>query len=149
MRALIQRVTYGAVTVDDQMVGQIDQGLVVLLGVTHTDTPAIADRLAEKTTHLRIFEETDGRISRSVLDTGGGVLIVPQFTLYASVKGSRRPDFMAAARPEMAQPLYEYYVAQVRSIGVAHVATGVFRAMMQVTIHNDGPVTIWLDTDMF
>jgi len=149
MRALIQRVTYGSVTVADQVVGQIDHGLVVLIGVTHTDTPAIAERLAEKTVHLRIFEDAEGRLNRSVLDTNGGVLIVPQFTLYASLKGSRRPDFMAAARPEAAQPLYEHYVAQVRSLGVAHVATGVFRAMMQVVIHNDGPVTIWLDTETF
>ena len=147
MRALIQRVTFGSVSVADQIVGQIDHGLVVLLGVTHTDTPAIADRLAEKTVHLRIFEDGDGRMSRSVLETGGGVLIVPQFTLYASLKGSRRPDFMAAARPEIAQPLYDQYVVQVKALGTAQVATGIFRAMMQVTIHNDGPVTIWLDTD--
>lgn len=130
-----------------QTVGQIDFGLVVLLGVTHDDTATQADQLAAKTVHLRIFDDDQGKMNRSVLDVGGGVLVVPQFTLYADLKGARRPNFMAAARPEVAEPLFERYVAQLRMLGAASVATGIFRAMMQVTIHNDGPVTIWLDTD--
>jgi D-tyrosyl-tRNA(Tyr) deacylase len=146
MRALIQRVSRASVTVDGSVVGQIGQGLVVLLGITHDDTAAQAEQLATKTTHLRIFDDGQGKMNLSVLDMSGGVLVVPQFTLYANLKGARRPDFFAAARPEIAEPLFEQYVAHVRALGVTRVQTGVFRAMMHVEIHNDGPVTIWLDT---
>jgi D-tyrosyl-tRNA(Tyr) deacylase len=146
MRAILQRVTKGSVTVEGQLTGQIDQGLVVLLGVTHDDTPAQADFLAQKTAQIRIFDDGEGKMNRSVLDVGGGVLVVSQFTLYANAKGGRRPDYLAAARPEHAEPLVSRYVEQLRKNGVARVETGIFRAMMQVEIHNDGPVTILLDT---
>ncbi len=146
MRALIQRVSHGSVTVDGSIVGRIEQGFVVLLGVTHDDTSAQAEQLATKTVHLRIFDDGQGKMNLSLLDVGGGVLVVPQFTLYANLKGARRPDFLAAARPESAEPLFEQYVAHIRALGVARVETGIFRAMMHVEIHNDGPVTIWLDT---
>ncbi len=147
MRAVIQRVTRGEVSVDHILRGQIDLGLVVLLAVTHTDTLEVADTLAAKTVHLRIFEDDQGKMNLSVLDVLGAVLIVSQFTLYADTKGARRPNFMAAARPEVAEPLIERYISQVRAMGVKHVETGVFGAMMQVTLVNDGPVTIILDTD--
>lgn len=146
MRALVQRVSHGSVTVDGTLVGQIEQGLVVLLGITHADTSAHSEQLATKTVNLRIFDDGQGKMNLSVLDIQGGVLIVPQFTLYANLKGSRRPDFISAARPEVAEPLFEQFVARVRTMGVAQIATGIFRAMMHVEIHNDGPVTIWLDT---
>jgi D-tyrosyl-tRNA(Tyr) deacylase len=105
MRLVLQRVTYGAVTVDGKIVGQIDQGLVALVGITHEDTPAIAESMAQKTAVLRIFDDGEGKMNRSVLDVGGGVLAVSQFTLYANPKG-RRPDYLAAARPELAEPLF-------------------------------------------
>ena len=146
MRALIQRVSRGSVRVDGSVVGQIEQGLVVLLGVTHDDSSAQAEQLAAKTAHLRIFDDGQGKMNLSVLDVSGGILAVPQFTLYANVKGARRPDFIAAARPDVAEPLFEQFVAHLRALGVARVETGIFRAMMNVEIHNDGPVTIWLDT---
>lgn len=146
MRALLQRVTHGAVTVEGVVTGQIDHGLVVLLGVTHDDTPAQADLLADKTVKLRIFDDGEGRMNRSVIDVTGGVLVVSQFTLYANAKGGRRPDFLAAARPEAAEPLVRRFVEQMRANGVQRVETGVFRAMMHVEIHNEGPVTILLDT---
>jgi D-tyrosyl-tRNA(Tyr) deacylase len=146
MRALLQRVTHGSVTVEGHITGQIDQGLVVLLGITHDDTPAHADQLAQKTATIRIFDDGEGKMNRSVIDVGGGVLVVSQFTLYANPKGQRRPDYLAAARPEAAEPLVTRYVEQMRTNGIARVETGVFRAMMQVEIHNDGPVTIMLDT---
>ncbi len=146
MRALLQRVTSGAVTIDGAVHGQIAHGLVVLLGVTHEDTTTQADLLARKTATLRIFDDGAGKMNLSVLDVGGGVLVVSQFTLYANVKGARRPDFMAAAKPDVAAPLVDRYVAQLRAAGIERVETGVFGAMMAVTIQNDGPVTIWLDT---
>ncbi|MHB8625680.1 MAG: D-aminoacyl-tRNA deacylase [Aggregatilineales bacterium] len=146
MRALIQRVSHGSVTVDGSIVGRIEQGFVVLLGVTHDDTSAQAQQLATKTVNLRIFDDGQGKMNLSLLDVGGGVLVVPQFTLYANLKGARRPDFFAAARPETAEPLFEQYVAYIRALGVARVETSIFRAVMHVEIHNDGPVTIWLDT---
>lgn len=146
MRAILQRVTKGSVTVAGQLTGQIEHGLVVLLGVTHDDTPAQADFLAQKTAQIRIFDDGEGKMNRSVLEVGGGVLVVSQFTLYANAKGGRRPDYLAAARPEHAEPLVSRYVEQLRQNGVARVETGIFRAMMQVEIHNDGPVTILLDT---
>lgn len=146
MRAILQRVTSGSVTVDNKITGQIDQGLVVLLGVTYDDTNSQADFLAKKTAQLRIFDDGKGRMELSVLDVGGGVLVVSQFTLYANAKGGRRPDYLAAARPEHAEPLVSRYIEQLRANGVQRVETGIFRAMMHVEIHNDGPVTILLDT---
>lgn len=146
MRAILQRVTKGSVTVEGQLVGQIDQGLVVLLGITHDDGEAEADMLALKTAQIRIFDDGGGKMNLSVLDVGGGVLVVSQFTLYADAKGGRRPNYMAAARPEQAEPLVNRYIDQLRAQRVTRVQTGIFRAMMQVEIHNDGPVTIVLDS---
>ncbi len=146
MRAILQRVTSGSVTVEGKITGQIEQGLVILLGVTHEDTNAQADFLAQKTAQIRIFDDGEGKMNRSVLDVGGGVLVVSQFTLYANAKGGRRPDYLAAARPEQAEPLVSRYIEQLRANGVQRVETGIFRAMMHVEIHNDGPVTILLDT---
>jgi len=147
MRAILQRVTRGSVTVESVVRGQIEQGLVVLLGVTHEDTVEQADVLAKKTAGLRIFDDGQGKMNLSVIDVKGGVLVVSQFTLYANAKGARRPDFLAAARPDVAEPLVRRYVEQLRLSNVARVETGVFGAMMQVEIHNDGPVTILLDTE--
>jgi len=146
MRAILQRVTSGSVTVEGKITGQIEQGLVILLGVTHEDTNAQADFLAQKRAQIRIFDDGEGKMNRSVLDVGGGVLVVSQFTLYANAKGGRRPDYLAAARPEQAEPLVSRYIEQLRANGVQRVETGIFRAMMHVEIHNDGPVTILLDT---
>jgi D-tyrosyl-tRNA(Tyr) deacylase len=146
MRAILQRVTYGSVAVDGAITGQIDQGLVVLLGVTHSDTPAQADLLALKTAQIRIFDDGEGKMNRSVMDVQGGILVVSQFTLYANPKGGRRPDYLAAARPEQAEPLVARFIDQLRTAGVQRVQSGIFRAMMHVEIHNDGPVTIILDT---
>lgn len=147
MRALVQRVSKGSVRVDGRVVGEVGVGYVILLGVGRQDTRAEADQLAAKIVHLRVFaDEPGGRFDRSLLDIGGGALVVPQFTLYADSRRGRRPDFTQAARPEVASPLCDHFAARLRELGVGHVATGVFGASMQVEIHNDGPVTIWLDT---
>ncbi len=146
MRVVLQRVRFGAVRVDGETVGQIDQGLVALVGVTHGDTPAEAEKLARKTANLRIFEDAEGKMNRSVLDVGGGVLVVSQFTLYADCRRGRRPSFVRAAPPDVAAPLVERYAAALREAGVARVEQGVFGAHMEVEIHNDGPVTILLDS---
>lgn len=147
MRAIIQRVKRGAVSVDGEITGSVDTGLVVLIGATHRDTKAEAQKLARKTAHLRIFEDEAGNMNLSVLDVGAGILVVSQFTLYADCKRGRRPSFTEAAPPEVAEPLIEHFVGALREAGVARVETGVFRAYMLVEIHNDGPVTIILDTD--
>lgn len=146
MRAILQRARQGAVLIDGRPVGQIEQGLVILLGVTHTDGPAEADRLAEKVANLRIFEDPEGKMNLSLLDKGGAALVVSQFTLYANAKRGRRPDFMGAAPPAIAEPLVSRFVDALRAKGVAQVETGVFGAHMLVQIANDGPVTIILDT---
>lgn len=147
MRAILQRVRKGAVTVEGQVVGAVDVGFVALVGVTHTDTQAEADLLARKTAQLRVFEDPEGKMNLSALDVGAGVLVISQFTLYADMKKGRRPSFVDAARPELAAPLVEYYAERLRMEGIQRVETGVFGALMQVEIHNDGPVTIILDTD--
>jgi D-tyrosyl-tRNA(Tyr) deacylase len=146
MRVVLQRVTRGAVVVDGQTVGAVEMGFVALVGVTHSDTPAEAEKLARKTAYLRVFEDDAGKMNRSVMDVGGGVLVVSQFTLYADARRGRRPDFIDAARPEVAAPLVAHYAAHLRAEGVGRVEMGVFGALMQVEIHNDGPVTIILDT---
>lgn len=146
MRAVVQRVARAAVRVGDETVGAIGPGLCVLLGVATDDGPAQAEALARRVVHLRIFDDEAGRLNRSVLDVGGAVLIVPQFTLYGDASGGRRPSFVRAARPEQAEPLVDAFAAHVRAAGAA-VATGRFRAAMLVEIHNDGPVTLVLDTD--
>ncbi|MCU0466513.1 MAG: D-aminoacyl-tRNA deacylase [Anaerolineae bacterium] len=149
MRVILQKVTSGRVTVDGALVGSVGVGYVALVGVTHTDTPADAEFLAKRTAVLRVFEDDAGKMNRSVLDVGGGMLAVSQFTLYADTTGGRRPSFIGAARPDHAQPLFDHYVACLRREGIASVETGVFGAMMQVEIQNDGPVTITLDTADF
>jgi len=147
VRALLQRVTAAKVEVDGQVVGQIDRGLVILLGVGPDDTPAVADKFAEKIVYLRIFNDDAGKFNRSLLDVGGSALVVSQFTLYADARKGRRPSFVGAAPPDHARRLCDDFARKLTQLGVGHVATGVFGAKMAVEIHNDGPVTIWLDTD--
>ncbi len=147
MRAVIQRVTHADVSVDNRMVGAIGPGLVVLVGVTHSDTSAQAQTLANKIAYLRIFEDDTGKMNRSALEVGAGLLVVSQFTLYANCQRGRRPDFVAAARPNVAEPLIQQFVQALRRTGLARVEQGVFGAMMLVNIYGDGPVTIILDTD--
>jgi D-tyrosyl-tRNA(Tyr) deacylase len=147
MRAVVQRVKRGAVSVDGKTTGTVDTGLVVLVGATHKDTEAEAQKLAHKTANLRIFEDDAGKMNLSALNVGAGILVVSQFTLYADCRRGRRPSFTEAAPPEVAEPLIEHFVSALREAGVARVETGVFRAYMLVEIHNDGPVTIILDTD--
>jgi len=147
MRAVLQRVKYGAVRVDGAVVGEIDHGFVILVGVGHGDGEAEAQWLARKIAGLRVFEDADGKFNLSLLDVGGGCLVVSQFTLYADSRKGRRPSFIDAAPPEIAEPLIERFAGMLRQAGVQQVAMGVFGARMQVEIHNDGPVTIWLDTD--
>jgi D-tyrosyl-tRNA(Tyr) deacylase len=146
MRLVIQRVTQASVTVDDQIVGRCSAGFCILVGVTHGDTQSEAKWLANKTANLRVFEDAAGKMNLSLLDVQGEALVVSQFTLYADAQRGRRPDFIDAARPEQAEPLVEYFVEQLRAEGVP-VQTGVFRALMQVEIHNDGPVTILLERE--
>ncbi len=145
MRALVQRVTSGCVTVQGQIVGEIERGLVAFVGVTHTDTPAVAQALAHKVAHLRIFDDDAGKMNRSLLDVEGAALVVSQFTLYANARGGRRPDYLEAARPEQAAPLVERFAQALEALGVT-VARGQFGAAMQVQLVNDGPVTLWLDS---
>lgn len=145
MRAVIQRVTRAKVTVDDKIVGEIGNGLVVLLGVAHDDQRANADYLAVKIASLRIFDDEEGKMNLSLKDVGGGALVVSQFTLYGEVRRGLRPSWSEAAAPEIAEPLYEYFVARMRTL-VSEVATGSFRKMMQVELVNDGPVTIIVES---
>lgn len=145
MRAIVQRVREAQVTVEGKVVGQIGPGLLVLLGVTHEDEERDARYLADKIAGLRIFEDESGKMNESVLDIGGAVLSVSQFTLYGDVSKGKRPNFMAAARPEIAEPLYERFNALLRERGVP-VETGVFGAMMNVALTNWGPVTLILES---
>jgi D-tyrosyl-tRNA(Tyr) deacylase len=146
MRAVVQRVTRASVTVDDTVVGQIGVGLLVLLGVSQNDQESDADYLSDKVLGLRIFEDGDGKMNRSVSEVCGAILVVSQFTLYGDVRRGKRPSFDAAARPEYANQLYEYFVSRIRAAGVTCV-TGKFQAMMRVELVNDGPVTILLDSE--
>ncbi|MBE6385911.1 MAG: D-tyrosyl-tRNA(Tyr) deacylase [Lentisphaerae bacterium] len=144
MRALVQRVKKGSVTIEGKVNGSIGQGLVILLGITHTDTEKDADFVADKCVDLRIFEDENGKMNKSLEETGGSILLISQFTLYAAARKGRRPSFDAAARPEYAEPLYEYFIRKLRSRGIT-VETGIFGADMQVEIHNDGPVTMLVE----
>lgn len=146
MRAVLTRVKSASVTVDGSVIGQIGQGFLILLGVTHEDTEAQAVKLADKLMGLRIFEDENGKMNRSLEDVGGQVLVVSQFTLYGNCKKGRRPEFLAAARPEIAIPLYEKFIALCRDKGFS-VETGEFGAEMLVDSVNDGPVTLIVDTD--
>jgi len=145
MRAVVQRVTRAKVTVDDQVIGEIDKGLVVLLGIARDDTKVEAAYLVDKIAALRIFDDEDGKMNLSVKDIEGGLLIVSQFTLYGDVRRGLRPSWIDAAPPEIAEPLYDFFVRQAAT-SIEKVATGSFRAMMQVELVNDGPVTILLDS---
>jgi len=147
VRAVVQRVQRGAVTVEQRTIGRIGSGLVVLVGVTHTDDRRHAQTLAHKIAHLRIFEDDAGKMNRSVLEVGGEALVISQFTLYADCRHGRRPSFTDAAQPELAAELIEQFTDALRAEGIQKVAGGVFGAMMLVEIHNDGPVTIVLDSD--
>jgi D-tyrosyl-tRNA(Tyr) deacylase len=145
MRAVVQRVSRASVTVEGKVTGAIERGLLVLLGVAADDAEADAEYLAAKIIGLRIFEDDHEKMNLSVQDVSGAVLAVSQFTLFGDVRKGKRPSFDAAARPERAKELYEYFVAQVRAAGVRS-ETGIFQAMMQVELVNDGPVTILLDS---
>jgi D-tyrosyl-tRNA(Tyr) deacylase len=146
MRAVIQRVTTANVTVADRKVGSIGRGLLVLLGVTKTDTPAAADYMVEKLLGLRVFEDEQGKMNLSVREVHGAVLVVSQFTLLGDVRRGKRPSFDDAARPEQARELYEYVVGKIREQGI-ECSTGEFQAMMQVSLVNNGPVTILIDSE--
>ncbi len=145
MRAVVQRVTQASVTVNGQVIGAIGPGLVVLLGIRIGDTEAQADKLADKVANLRIFADEAGKFNRSALELRAEVLVVSQFTLYGDARKGRRPSFVEAAPPEVAEPLVQRFVETLCATGL-RVATGRFQAMMLVEIHNDGPVTILLDT---
>ncbi|MBA2719727.1 MAG: D-tyrosyl-tRNA(Tyr) deacylase [Chloroflexi bacterium] len=145
MRALLQRTTVARVRVAGAPVGEVGAGLVILLGVGPDDDEAVADALARRVTELRIFDDDAGRTNLSLIDVGGAVLVVSQFTLYADTRRGRRPGFTGAAAPELAERLYLRFSAAVRALGVV-VATGRFGAVMEVELVNDGPFTIWLDT---
>jgi D-aminoacyl-tRNA deacylase len=144
MRAVVQRVTSAAVAVAGEEIARIGPGLCVLVGVTHDDDEAVAGRVAEKLWYLRVFDDDAGVMNRSAADVGAALLVISQFTLYGDTSAGRRPSWLAAARPEQAEPLVERVVAGLRRLG-ASVATGRFRAEMQVTLTNDGPVTVIID----
>ncbi len=146
MRALLQRVSQASVTVDGQPVGQIGQGLLILLGVGQEDGERQVKMLADKIVQLRIFEDDEGKMNRSLLDVQGEALVVSQFTLYADLRRGRRPGFTRAAAPALAIPLYEQFKSILAGYGLT-VASGVFGATMSVQLCNEGPVTIWLDSD--
>jgi D-tyrosyl-tRNA(Tyr) deacylase len=147
MRALLQRVTRAAVHVEGREVASIDGGLVILLGVGHADGEVTAVAVAKRVTELRIFADEAGRTNRSILDIAGSALIVSQFTLYADTSRGRRPGFTDAAAPDLAERLYKRFAAALQQAGVRDVQTGEFGAEMLVELVNDGPFTIWLDTD--
>lgn len=146
MRAVVQRVRYARVRVGGATLGEIAQGVLLLVGFTHNDTEPDLTYMADKILNLRIFEDAQGKMNDSLLDVGGGILSVSQFTLYGDARKGRRPNYLEAARPEVAEPLYERFNALLRESGM-RVQTGRFGAMMDVELANDGPVTIWLDTD--
>ena len=146
MRCVVQRVTSSSVTVDGVVSGKIDAGIMVLIGVSVDDTEADLKYMAEKIPNLRIFDDENGVMNRSVLDVGGSILAVSQFTLYGDARGGRRPSYIRAAKPDKADELYEKLIARWREKGI-HVETGVFRTEMKVSLINDGPVTILLDSE--
>lgn len=147
MKALLQRVKKASVTVEGKVIGSVGEGYLILLGVREGDTAAEAKFLAQKTAELRVFTDPDGKMNLSMMDIGGGALVVSQFTLCADCRKGRRPSFIDAMKPPMAEELYLDYVRFLKEAGVSHVETGEFGADMLVSIDNDGPVTIMLDTD--
>jgi D-tyrosyl-tRNA(Tyr) deacylase len=146
MRVLLQRVTQGSVSVEGSIVGQIGAGLVLLACAGHDDTPQVVQQMARKTAELRIFCDDAGKMNLSLLDIQGQALVISQFTLYADARKGRRPSFTGAGKPDLARPLVDLFAQELRNLGVSHVAAGQFGADMHVVIHNDGPVTIWLDS---
>jgi D-aminoacyl-tRNA deacylase len=146
MRALLQRVQKASVAVDGEIIGSIGFGLVILVGIQHGDGEAEAAWLADKIAHLRVFSDVAGKFNLSLLDTDGEALVVSQFTLYGDTRRGRRPSFSAAASPDQAAPLIECFCSLLQGCGVRRVAAGKFQAHMLVEIHNDGPVTLWLDS---
>lgn len=146
MRALVQKVSRAEVKVEGEVRGAIERGFLILLGVGQTDTAQEADWLADKVVNLRIFEDEAGKMNLSLLDVGGAALVVSQFTLFGDCKKGRRPSFTGAARPDLAVPLYEHFVNRLRKV-LHRVETGVFQTHMDVSLTNDGPVTLWLDTE--
>lgn len=146
MRAVVQRVSRASVTVDGQVTGAIDQGLLILLGVAPDDGEDQCRWMASKLANLRIFEDDSGKMNRSLLDIGGGALVVSQFTLYGDVRKGRRPSFNGAAHPELAESVYERFCVVLEDQGVGRVQTGIFAAHMDVELLNDGPVTLLVDT---
>jgi len=145
MRAIVQRVSEAHVTVDGAITGQIESGFLVLLGVTHEDTDADMDYLVKKLVGLRVFEDDDGKMNRDIIEANGAMLIVSQFTLYGDCRKGRRPSFINAARPELAEPMYERLCDEIRGRGI-RVETGRFQQHMDVALINDGPVTLMLDS---
>jgi D-tyrosyl-tRNA(Tyr) deacylase len=146
MRAVVQRVSRASVTVEGRVTGEIASGLMILLGVGREDTSAIAVSMAERVVNLRIFEDDQGKMNRSLLDVKGAALVVSQFTLHGDARGQRRPSFISAAPPELAKALYDEFTRAMQALGVS-VATGIFQTMMSVELVNEGPVTILLDSD--
>lgn len=146
MRLLIQRVSQASVTVAGEVVGAIGVGFVVLVGVTHSDTPAKAEWLAQKVAGLRLFEDAEGKMNLGLAEVGGAVLVISQFTLYGDASKGRRPSWVAAARPELAEPLVNHFIQQLRASGFT-VATGLFGAEMVVAIQNHGPVTLMIERE--
>jgi len=146
MRAVLQRVSRARVTVEGRVTGEIGAGLMILLGVGKADAGAVAASLAEKCANLRIFEDAQGKMNLSLLDTKGSALVVSQFTLYGDARGQRRPSFISAAPPEQAKALYDEFCEALRKLGIT-VATGIFQTMMSVELVNEGPVTVLLDSD--
>jgi D-aminoacyl-tRNA deacylase len=146
VRILIQRVVNAAVTVDNIVTSEINHGLLLLVGITHSDTETVEDRMAEKVVKLRVFADEDGKMNRSVMEVNGDILAVSQFTLYADAKNGNRPSYTNAARPEQASPAFDRLVAKLSQRIGKPVPKGVFGADMKVALINDGPVTIWLDS---
>jgi D-tyrosyl-tRNA(Tyr) deacylase len=144
MRLILQRVSRAAVRIDQQVIGEVGRGYCILVGLTHTDTPAEVQWMAEKVVGLRLFADAEGKMNLGLGEIGGALLVISQFTLYGNAERGRRPSFIDAARPEVAEPLYEEFVARLRGFGVT-VATGRFGAMMEVEIHHDGRVTLVLE----
>lgn len=146
MRVLLQRVTHSHVVVEGETTGAIDQGLMLLVGIAEDDSESRIKKMAAKVANLRIFNDADGKFNLSLLDVGGGALVVSQFTLYGDARRGRRPTFTGAGRPDLAAPLVDVFAQALRDLGVAQVGMGVFGANMQVHLCNDGPVTLWLDS---
>ena len=146
MRVVLQRVSQSKVTVDDKITGQIERGLMLLIGIKAEDDAAVLKWMADKIVNLRIFEDDDGKMNRSLLETGGAILAISQFTLLGDTRRGRRPSFITAARPEKGQALYEYFIQYLKELGI-HVETGIFGAMMDVALVNAGPVTLIVDSN--